>query len=194
MLLAVLALVPSSASAGMTPEEVKRFEGFKAKAQKGDPQAQFYLGSCYEYGLGVAKDKVAVVEWYRKAADQGDVEAQHRLGYLYRVGKLVLRDDVEATKWYRKAADQGESFSQYELGNSYYNGICGVAEDRVEAYAYFNLARKNCSNARRDFDYMEKQMSPEDRLRGQQRSRELQKEIEAKIAAKKAEDKMKPGK
>jgi TPR repeat protein len=178
----------------MTPEEVKQFEGCKVKAEKGDPKAQFYLGVCYLYGIGVAKDKVAVVEWYRKAADQGYVEAQYSLGNVYRNGEVVLRDDVEATKWYRKAADQGESFSQYELGNSYYNGISGVAKDRVEAYAYFNLARGNCSSARRDFDYMEEHMSPEDRLRGQQRTKELQKEIEAKIAAKKAEDDKKAGK
>ena len=196
MLLAVLTLLSSSAFAGLTPEEVKAFQGLKVKAEKGDPKAQFHLGFCYVDGFGVAKDNVEAVKWYRKAAEQGGVDAQYNLGNVYRYGKVVLRDDVEATKWYRKAADQGHGYSQYQLGLSYCNGIRGVEKDEIEAYAYWNLARGNSddADARRGFDYLEKQMSPEDRLRGQQRSRELQKEIEAKIAAKKAEDKMKPGK
>jgi TPR repeat protein len=188
MLLAVLALLPASAFAGLTPEEVKAFQGIKVKAEKGDPKAQFYLGFCYVDGFGVAKDKVEAVKWYRKAAEQGGVDAQYKLGKVYRDGELVLRDDVEAMKWYRKAADQGHRTSQYELGLSYYNGIRGVEKDKIEAYAYWNLARGNSDygEARRDFDYLEKHMSPEERLLGQKRSKELQKEIEAKSAAKKA--------
>jgi len=45
-----------------------------------------------------------------------------------------------------------------------------------------------------DATALEKKLSPEARLRGQQRTKELQKEIEAKIAAKKAEDEKKSGK
>jgi len=49
----------------------KRFEDTKAKAEKGDAQAQCNLGLCYEEGAGVAKDAAEAVKWYRKAADQG---------------------------------------------------------------------------------------------------------------------------
>ena len=40
----------------MTPEKVKEFEGYKAKAEKGDAKAQYALGVCYEQGLGVVVD------------------------------------------------------------------------------------------------------------------------------------------
>ena len=77
ILLAVLALLPSSASAGMTPEEVKAFEAYKAKADQGHAQAQYNLGTCYLDGIGVAKDQVEAVKWHRKAADHGYAAAQY---------------------------------------------------------------------------------------------------------------------
>jgi len=61
-----------------------------------------------------------------------------------------------------------------------------VEKDNVEAYAYFNLASSTDEDARNNRGMMEKGMSPDARLRGQQRAKELQKEIEAKIATKKA--------
>ena len=61
----------SPARAGMTPQEVKAFEGYKAQAEKGDRVAQHNLGYQYFKGSGVAKDFVQAVSWYRKAAEQG---------------------------------------------------------------------------------------------------------------------------
>ena len=113
ILLAVLALLPSSASAGMTPEEVKAFDRRKALAVIGDAESQYNLGICYFKGEGVAKDE-------------------------------------------------------------------------IEAYAYYNLAGITDEDARKNLAVLEKKLSPEARLRGQQRTKELQKEIEAKIAAKQA--------
>jgi TPR repeat protein len=152
----------------MSPEEVKAFEGYKAKAEKGDAVAQFKLGF-----------------WYRKAADQGYADAQFNLGACYYKGEGVAKDQVEAVKWYRMAADQGDAGAQFGLGVCYYNGE-GVAKDQVEAYAFFNLAGITEEPARKLADYLEKRLSPEAVLRGQQRTKELQKEINAKIAANQA--------
>ena len=76
ILLGVLACLPASVDAGMTAEEVKAFEGFRAKAEKGDALAQFETGCCYDAGVGVPKDLVEAVRWYHKAAEQGDNLAQ----------------------------------------------------------------------------------------------------------------------
>ena len=62
----------------------------------------------------------------------------------------------------------------------------GVLKDEIEAYAYYNLAGITYEKARNNLTTLEKKLSPEARLRGQQRTKELQKEIEAKIAAKQA--------
>ena len=144
---AALVFLPSSSFAGMSPEEVKAFEGYKAEALKGDPLAQGNLGGCYYLGSGVAKDL------------------------------------VEAVKWYRMAADQGSALGQASLGGCYYLGR-GVAKDEIEGYAYFNLAGITNEEARRLRDVLKKKLSPEAVLRGQQRTKELQKEIDAKMATK----------
>jgi hypothetical protein len=95
-------LALSSAHAGMTPEEVKAFLGYKERAEKGDRVAQNNLGVCYDRGLGVARDQVQAVSWYRKAAEQGLTDAQLNLGYLYAIGgNGVAKDEVEAyAYWY----------------------------------------------------------------------------------------------
>jgi TPR repeat protein len=123
------------------------------------------------------------VKWYRKAADQGLANAQSNLGNRYATGTGVAKDEVEAVKWFRKAADQGYAAAQYNLGTSYAKGR-GVAKDEVEAYAYWSLARNTDVDARKILAALEKKLSPEARLRGQQRTKELQKEIEAKWAGK----------
>jgi hypothetical protein len=61
----------------------------------------------------------------------------------------------------------------------------GVPKDGIEAYAFYNLAGIWVEHARKNREILEKRLSQEAVLRGQQRTKELQKEIEAKIAAKK---------
>ena len=38
--------------------------------------AEFYLGSCYEEGKGVAKDLFEAMQWDQKAAEQGHEDAK----------------------------------------------------------------------------------------------------------------------
>ncbi len=69
-LLAVL-LALSPVQAGMTPEEVKSFDIYRARADKGESVAQFIRGYYYESGKGVDMDDVQAAFWYHKAAEQG---------------------------------------------------------------------------------------------------------------------------
>ena len=207
-------------------ELIDTFEG----AEKGDAQAQYSLADFYERGIGVARDKKEAVKWWRKAADQGHVQAQYRMGDYYFLD--VAEGEVEAVKWYRKAADQGHVEAQYNLGDYYFNGVgvakdkneavkwwrkaavqdhylaqyslgvCyangeGVAKDEVEAYAYYTLSanaplrHSSTDKSLLSRGILEKKLSSEAVLRGQQRTKEMQKEIlanDAKIAAKQAED------
>lgn len=117
----------------------KQFEEFKAKAEKGDAEAQFKLGGCYRVGVGVAKAAPEAVKWYRKAAEQGHAQAQNNLGTCYYTGNGVTSDKVEAVNWYRKAAEQGDFAAQFKLGYFYAKGE-GVAENDVEAYKWFSIA------------------------------------------------------
>ncbi len=183
ILLAALAILPPSASAGMTPEEVKAFEEFKLLAKKGDPQGQFKLGGCYDFGEGVARDQVEAVKWYRKAADQGLTLAQFRLFVCYFNGFGVPKDQVEGAKWCRMAAEQGDLSAQFALGSLYYYGT-GVPKDDIEAYAYYNLAATVMPLAGAERDRLQKDLPHDVVLRGQQRSRDLLKEINDRKAVK----------
>ena len=63
-------------------------EAIKAKAEKGDAEAQLFLGISYldsELGefLGV-KNWAEAEKWFRKAADQGSVLAKDALGNMLR--------------------------------------------------------------------------------------------------------------
>jgi TPR repeat protein len=123
----------------MTPESVKVFKEFKAKAEKGDAEAQVGLGNCYANGAGVAWDYVQAAQWYRKAADQGYARAQFILGVCYVNGKGVTSNQVEAVNWWRKSAEQGYADAQFDLGLRYENGP-GVEKDRLLAAQWYRKA------------------------------------------------------
>lgn len=48
--------------------------------------AQFYLGRCYAYGLGIAKDKAKALDLMREAAERGHVRAK-----MYVARQLLFR-------------------------------------------------------------------------------------------------------
>ena len=119
------------------------------------------------------------IEELRAMAEAGDAEAQVGLGGLFYLGQGVAKDEVEAVKWYRKAAEQGIAMAQINLGVRYANGT-GVAKDQVEAYAWFNLAAIKDESGKKNRKILEETLSREEIAAGQRRTRELQKEIEAK--------------
>ena len=173
LLFCAIAFAASLASAAEPISELR------AKAEAGEAVAQLNLGVSYFYGQGVVKDDVEAAKWFRRAADQGLASAQFNLGVFYASGRGLVKDDIEAAKWYRKAAEQGDADSQYNLGVLYANGQ-GVAKDQVEAYAWFNLAAVKDEDGRKAREKLETILSREEIAAGQRRTRELQKEIEAR--------------
>ena len=85
---------------------------FRKAAEKGDADAQYYLGQFYYFGNGVAKDSTMAVKWFRKAAEQGDSDAQTYLAMCYYCGDGVEADEETAKMWYRKAAAQGSELAK----------------------------------------------------------------------------------
>lgn len=134
---------------------------------------------------GTTPGEVEQFKQMKAEAEKGDKGAQYVIGNYYRDGVGVEKSDKEAATWYRRSAEQGVDIAQYYLGNYYAEGV-GVPKDLVEAYAYLNLAGVAFGDARRNRDKLESKMSAEQITAGQKRTKELQKEIEEKIAAKKA--------
>jgi TPR repeat protein len=133
-----------SVQSGAVPvdESTTIFVEAKAKAEKGDAEAQCTLGWCYDDGIGVPQDYAKAVKWYQKAAEQGNAEAQYQLGLFYGCGQGVSQDHAEAAKWYRRAAEQGDARAQFELGGYYAIGQ-GVPQNDVEAYIWWSLSAAN---------------------------------------------------
>lgn len=73
-------------------------------AEKGDPEAQTYVGEIFEKGLGQEVDYVSAAKWYERAAQQGYKRAQINLGYFYENGLGVTQDSAKALALYRKAS------------------------------------------------------------------------------------------
>lgn len=73
---------------------------WKPQAEKGDANLQLLVGSMYDYGQGVAKDKKEALKWYLMAARQGSGRGQYAAGTLLARGGDGLQSNlVEAYKW-----------------------------------------------------------------------------------------------
>lgn len=57
----------------------KRVKSFKEAAEKGDVTAQYNLGLCYLYGVGVAHNDAGAEKWFSEAAQQGHGAAKKEL-------------------------------------------------------------------------------------------------------------------
>ena len=88
----------------------------QAQAEKGDEDAQFQMGDCYFFGLGVKKDQREGVAWYRKAAEQGQMKAQFNLGGCFHEGLGTEPSLTEAIYWWRKAAGQDYPPAEISIG------------------------------------------------------------------------------
>lgn len=90
-------------------------EMLQQDAQKGDAEAQYYLGSGYLKGDLVEQSDEKAVIWFKKSAKQGYAKAQHDLSYMYFKGRGVKQSDSKAVYWLKKAAAQGHKGAQKNL-------------------------------------------------------------------------------
>ena len=124
ILIAVLFLSVGQTASAQDSELLKR-------AQNGDAEAQYNLGSAYARGEGVEQDDAEAVKWWRLAAEQGNVDAQ---GIFCLMG--FFSDDEEARteivnrceSWEKQRhAESIEENKKYGLDgfNSYYSSGAG---------------------------------------------------------------------
>jgi hypothetical protein len=78
-----------------TSSEDEWFRDVQKRADDGSADAQFEMGTFYEFGFGSGSvDASKAVEWYRKAAGQGNVLAQEGLEDLSRTGSATSEFDA----------------------------------------------------------------------------------------------------
>jgi uncharacterized protein len=110
-----------------------------AKANAGDPEAQYQMGRA-ALGLGrPTPDEMAKASaWFEKAAEQGHAKAQDEMG---RFNFGDGGDWRQAASWFSKAAEQGNDDAQFWLGTMYERGRV-VGQDKAEALKWYRLSAK----------------------------------------------------
>ncbi len=96
---------PSKVQAA-TPDDLRK------RAEQGDAEAQFMLGTLYRNGDGVLQNDTQAVEWFQRAANQGYVRALSALGSSYWAGRGVRQDYSQAYFWYELALAKGDQNSK----------------------------------------------------------------------------------
>ncbi|HEY5297027.1 MAG TPA: tetratricopeptide repeat protein [Verrucomicrobiae bacterium] len=95
----------------------------RAKAEKGDAEAQYQLGSCYFTGdYGATKDLTEAIKWYQKAADQNYPNMQFPLASAYaQRGVLELKNgDLDgALADFNKAIEVKPDFTEVYCARGY---------------------------------------------------------------------------
>ena len=126
-------------------EELESERCMRRAAEKGVPEAQFWIGVGYDQNqwFGIT-DKQEALKWFKQAAEHGYVDAEVELGRCYEDGDGVEQNYTLAADWYRRAAEHvpdlgGAGQGRNYLGNLYMAGL-GVPKDYVQAYKWFSLA------------------------------------------------------
>ncbi|MDR0798668.1 MAG: sel1 repeat family protein [Dysgonamonadaceae bacterium] len=108
LILLILFLSIGCAAPAQNTQNAQELADLKAKAEKGDSEAQFWLA----WYLYENKNYAEACKWWKKAAEQGLTVAQYNMGVMYELGKGVTKNMTEAEKWYGKAAREGYKEAQ----------------------------------------------------------------------------------
>jgi len=136
LLLALFFIVPSRAQ--QQPNAATLAE-LQERADAGEPEALFLLGSLFETGQAGRADPAKAAHYYRRAADLGLPHAQFNLGNMYASGHGVAADPFESVMWLRRAADAGLPEAQFNLAVAYEQGH-GVRADLGTAKRWYERA------------------------------------------------------
>lgn len=108
----------------MSINNKNEWQDLLVKAQQGDSDAQFEVGSYYENGLKntngviiVESNQNKAIQWYELSAQKGDVSSQIALGNILSSGEK--RDIETAINWTKKAIEQGSASAAHNLATIY---------------------------------------------------------------------------
>lgn len=131
-------------------EEEKWSEAFfclKTAADKGNSNAMYYTGQCYERGEGVSVDFEKAFNYTYKAAtcENPCVLSYVDLGKYYRNGLGTTQDYAEALRWFHKGAKDSPSRVDYKPECMFFIGIAylfgeGIQQDYTQAVYWFREA------------------------------------------------------
>lgn len=120
----------------VTKNEQEGFVWYKKAAEQWHPLAEYLLGYCYDFGIGVHRSSKEAMKWYKRSASFECTDAQVQIGLCYLCGHMVRRNEHKAVHWFLKAAKRNHPRALYYLGECYEDGI-GVEKNHeiaIECY------------------------------------------------------------
>ncbi|MEI8290747.1 MAG: tetratricopeptide repeat-containing serine protease family protein, partial [Verrucomicrobiota bacterium] len=125
---------------GNFDKPISEYAEQKAKAEKGDAEAQYYMGRINSSGEYLCDYGVAI-KWLRLSAAQGNEKA---IKLLPEVVQAADQNGVgpkaeKALEVLKTKADNGDAISAFTIGCAYYEGK-GVDPDPVKSLKYFQIA------------------------------------------------------
>ena len=106
-----------------------------AKADAGDVDAQFRVGSAYDTGNGAPRSAENAMKYYLMAAEKGHAKAQNSVGSALQAEEKYS----EALVWFERAAAQGHALATNNLAFLYDLGR-GVKQDRRKGFELYSRA------------------------------------------------------
>lgn len=114
-------------------------ESLTARAEGGDPGAQFELGIMYDLGNGKPQNARTAFKWFQQAAEAGLPDAEFNVAVMLDSGRGATQNLSAAAAWYARSAARGNHRAQYNLGLLYAAGD-GVPRNADLAAFWFRQA------------------------------------------------------
>jgi TPR repeat protein len=119
------------------------FSSIQGQADKGTLFSIVYIATCYQHGVGAAKDVAKAQSYFETGAQKGSVDAQRELGLLL----LNTKQADKAYTWFKKAEERGDIPSTFYCGKQLLEGL-GVQKDASQGVIYLlKAANSNFGNA-----------------------------------------------
>jgi TonB family protein len=97
-------------------------------AEKGNGDAEYYVGLMYADGQGVLKNDATALNWLLQAAGNANAKAQQKLADIYAFGKGVSENDAVAAYWRWRAAATAATNAKNNLNDSLKNADANKAQ------------------------------------------------------------------
>ncbi|MCX2486271.1 tetratricopeptide repeat protein [Pedobacter sp. MR2016-24] len=120
------------------PDPEAAFELYIKGAELGDTNANYEVGRCYRFGIGVAENPDKALENYTIAAEAGNPKAMVELGLCYEYEYGVAFDADKAFNYMQQAAELNYYYGQYKLGVYYMHGL--ITRDTEKAIYWLEKA------------------------------------------------------
>lgn len=111
-----------------------------------EKELYFYLGSCYDFAVGVTKNSSQAFENYKRAAELGNAIAQYSVACCYASGKGVAQNDAEAFKYSKLAADNGYIHAAFHVSEYLLLGK-GTSKNPELSFKYLSEASQEDQRA-----------------------------------------------